>query len=301
MNGVFAHTGEMAAIGASIVWAIAVILFKKSGEQMHPIALNLFKNLLSFFLLIPTILLFGETLLHTAPLRDYLILLSSGILGIAIADTLFFKCLNLIGAGLYSIISCLYIPIVITLSILFLSETLTLWQVAGIIMIFIAVPVATLGNGNNRKEISRRDIRWGIFWGLSALAISAVGIVIAKPVLQHSPVLWATHTRLFGAIIVLAVIFLFHPRRREVLTLPISKSGWFYTTASSFAGAYLSMILWLAAMKLAQVSIVSSITQTSNVFIFIFAAVFLREPINWRRILGIILAVSGTLLATFGQ
>ena len=60
--------------------------------------------------------LWGEALLRPVPFDDYLLVLVSGALGIGIADTLFFKCLNTLGAGLTAIIDCLYSPFTIGLS-----------------------------------------------------------------------------------------------------------------------------------------------------------------------------------------
>ena len=50
--------GELFALGSAMVWALAVILFRRSGETLPPFELNLFKNLVGLVLLVPTILLF---------------------------------------------------------------------------------------------------------------------------------------------------------------------------------------------------------------------------------------------------
>ena len=110
METINAHLGEATALLTAIIWALAVIMFKKSGEEVHPVGLNLFKVIMAGVLLVPTALLFGENLLRPAPIEDYLLLLLSGVLGIGIADTLFFKSLNALGAGLSAIVDCLYSP-----------------------------------------------------------------------------------------------------------------------------------------------------------------------------------------------
>ena len=69
------HLGEAMALAAAVTWALAVIFFRKSGEVVHPIGLNLFKNVMAAILLVPTAWLFGETLLRPAPMNDYLLLL----------------------------------------------------------------------------------------------------------------------------------------------------------------------------------------------------------------------------------
>jgi len=74
---------------AAVTWAFAVILFKKSGETVHPIGLNLFKDLFALVLFLPTMWLFGETLWRDAPAADYALLLASGALGIGLGDDVF--------------------------------------------------------------------------------------------------------------------------------------------------------------------------------------------------------------------
>jgi len=59
------------------------------------------------------------------------------------------------------------------------------------------------------------------------------------------------------------------------------------------------MVLWLAGMKYTQASIASALNQMSNVFIFIFAALLLKEKLTVFRIIGIVLGFIGSLLVTF--
>lgn len=298
MNSTIPHLGEIFALSTAIVWAFAVILFKKSGETVHPLALNLFKNLLALILLLPTMWLWGESIFLKVSSRDYLILMLSGALGIGIADTLFFKSLNLLGAGMTAIVGCLYSPFIIIASMLFLSESLTPFQFIGVFIIISAVLTSSSTKG--RGNLSRHNLIWGILWGVLSMANMAVGVVLFKPLLDHLPLLWVTEVRLFGGTLAVALILLFNPSRRTIMSSINSVRSWFYTISGSLTGAYLSMILWLAGMKLTQASNAAAINQTSNIFIFIFAAIILKEKINLQRVLAIILAVCGALMVTFG-
>jgi len=291
------HIGETLSLLTAVAWAFAVILFKKSGETVHPVALNLYKNILAMILVLPTIPLFGETLFRSIPTNEYLLLLASGALGIGVADTLFFKSLNLLGAGLVAIVDCLYSPFIIGLSLVWLGDSLTVWQVVGVIMIISAVMTATSKKGSGK--ITRRNLWLGILFGVLAMATMAVGIVMIKPLLNRSPLLWVTEVRMVGGVMVLAVVLALHRKRRAIIGTIITTKGWRYTLSGSFVGAYLSMILWLAGMKYTYTSIAAAVSQTSNIFIFILAAVFLHEPINRQRMAGIILGVAGVLLVTF--
>lgn len=293
----FPYMGETYALVTALIWAFAVVFFKRSGETFHPVALNLFKSVFSVVLVIPTMYLLGETVFRPAPTHEYLILIVSGALGIGIADTLFFKSLNLLGAGLSAIVDCLYAPFIITMSLIWLDESLSVWQFVGAAMIVSAV--LTAASRDPQSALSRRDLWWGVFFGAAAQAANAVGIVMVKPLLGRSPLLWACLIRLIGGMIVLGAVLLFHPGRRAICRTMAVRAGWKFAVPGAFFGTYIALLLWLAGMKYAQASVASALNQTSNIFIFLFAAWLLHEPINRQRTIGIILGVAGAILVTF--
>ncbi|MBU0509402.1 DMT family transporter [bacterium] len=292
------YFGEILALCTALVWAFAVILFKKSGEHVHPIALNLFKNVLAAALIIPTMWIVGDSLWLPLPKREYLLLLISGALGIGIADTLFFMSLNRLGAGLSAIADCLYSPSMISLSLIFLGERLTLWQVIGAAMIVLAVVGITLGK--RAGHLSRAQLWAGILWAFLAVFLMAASVILIKPILSRSPLLWVTEWRLLGGIVVLLPILFLHRDWRGIALTATSVRHWGYMFSGSFVGAYVSMILWLGSLKFAQVSTASALHQSSNVFVFIFAFLLLREPIDLQRVLAIVFAVAGAYLVMFG-
>lgn len=291
------YFGEILAFSTAMIWAMAVILFKKSGESVHPIGLNIYKGILSFILIELTMIFLGQELIKDIPLYDYGILLLSGSLGIAVADTLFFKTLNLLGAGLTAIVDCLYSPFMITLSMIFLSEQMTFLQIIGVLMIISAVVIAS--KPKDTAHIPKKDLYLGIFMGAMAMLSMAVSIVIAKPLLDQLSLLWVTNTRMVGALITLGIILPFFRERKQIIGSITNMGNMKYMLPGSFLGAYLALVLWLGGMKYAQISVAAALNQTSNVFIFIFAAIFLKETITTRKTAAIIMALSGVFLVTF--
>ncbi len=292
------YLGEGLSLLSAVLWAVAVILFRKSGEKVHPLALNMFKNTLAFVLLLPTIWFFGETLIRPVPSSSYILLLLSGVIGIGLGDTMFFASLNLLGAGLTGIVICMYSPFIIMLSVLWLGESLTLLQVIGALLIISAVLIATIEKRD--EKISHSRLLFGILSGVFSSACMAVGIVMIKPLLERSPLLWLTEVRLVGGTVALVLFLLLHPGRHRIMNSLILRKSWQYTISGSFFGAYIAMIVWLAGMKYTLASIASALNQTSTIFIFIFAGIFLKEPFNVRRTIGIILAVMGVFLVSLG-
>lgn len=294
----FPHLGETLSLACAFVWAIAIILFKKSGESVPPLGLNLFKNIVGLLLLVPTIIILRQALIVKAPLADYLLLLASGVIGIGLADTLFFKSLNLIGAGLSAIVDCLYSPFVIGLSILFLGENMSGLQMVGVLLIISAILAISLQK--NIKSISRRDFIWGILLGVFSIALMAIGIVMVKPLLNRSPVLWVVMVRLLAGCISLGLIILFCSDCKKITASLLSIKNWRFMLPGSFLGAFLALILWIAGMKYTQASTASALNQTSSIFVFVLAAIFLKEPINRIRVIGIVLAFAGVIMVCFG-
>lgn len=293
------YLGEILSLTCAVVWAYAVILFKISGDSVHPIGLNSFKNVMAAVLFLPTMWLFGQSLWDSSvSLNDYAIIYLSGALGIGIADTFFFQCLNRVGASVTAIIDCFYSPSVVFFSYLWLDETLTVLQLIGVMLIISAVITATYRPG--AKPTNRKTMIIGIAYGIAAMLLMALGVVIVKPVLDRQPLLWVTEHRVIGGIIVLILVLIFHKDRRPIMKSVMSINNRKSMIWGSFIGAYLSMILWLGGIKFTKASIASALNQTTNIFIFIFAALILKEAINSRKIIGIIFAVCGALLLTFG-
>jgi len=296
MHSVFPLAGEALSLLTAVVWALAVTLFRKSGETVHPLALNVFKNSLALVLLVPTIWLFGQTLWLEAPTRIYAVLFLSGAIGIGIGDTLFFQSLNRLGAGLTGIVVCMYSPFIIAFSHVWLHESLSFLQLIGAFLIIFAVLFTTV-HKTSRDNMPARPFL-AIVYGVLASAAMAGGVVLMKPLLGTYPVVWVAEIRLIGGMVALAIILLIHSGRKRILASLASTTNRGYTLGGSLLGAYVSMILWIAGMKYTQASTASALNQTSTIFIFIFAGLLLREPITFRRAVGISIAFVGAFLVS---
>ena len=113
--------GELFALSSAMVWALAVILFRRSGETLPAFELNLFKNCFGMVLMVPTILLVDGLELPEYTSIELILVFFSGLFGIAVADTWYLKALNTMGASRTGIVSSLFSPFVILLSAIFLQ------------------------------------------------------------------------------------------------------------------------------------------------------------------------------------
>jgi len=288
--------GITCSIAAALFWSVAIILFKKSGDNFSPMALNLFKCTVTLVLLILTLLLCGIDLFPEKPAYDWIMFCVSGLLGIALADTLFFIALSRLGAGMTAIVDCLYLPIVIFISFIFLDEILGIKGLFGATLVFIAIFVGSA----SKKGVSVTGIDFyiGIILGIFAITLIAGSIVMLKRLLENTNVLWASFARVLAGTLGLYIVVLLSPGRKKLLAELYPSKTWFSALPASVAGNYIAMIAWLAGMKYTMVSVAAVLNQLSTVFIFILAAIFLKEPVTLPRVSATILAVSGAILAT---
>jgi drug/metabolite transporter (DMT)-like permease len=68
---------------------------------------------------------------------------------------------------------------------------------------------------------------------------------------------------------------------------------WVSIFMGSLLGTWLALIVWMAGFKYTQASTASILNQTSVIFIVILAAMFLREPIGWKKAAGSLLGFCG--------
>jgi drug/metabolite transporter (DMT)-like permease len=290
------HLGELLSIAAALVWAVSVVLFRVSGRKTGPLALNFFKNTVAVVLLLATFAVTRQTLLRQAPALDYLLLAASGVVGISIADTLFFRSLNVVGAGLSQVAGLSYSPFVIVFTFAFLGERLTPGDLAGAGLIVLGI---FLSSGHEPPgSIGRAALRRGIGLATLSFALMAAGVTLAKPVLDRSPVLWATTVRLVAGVAALAAMALVSPRWRYLWRTLRPSPSWRVSVPAAVLGAYVAMIVWIAGMKFTQASTASILNQTSVVFVLPIAAFALKERVTLRKTLSVALALAGVALVT---
>jgi drug/metabolite transporter (DMT)-like permease len=292
------HAGEMWAILAALFWAIAVVLFKKAGEEAPPLALNLFKDAVALVCFVPVLIVSSRTLAPSWSLQTWLLVAASGILGISIADTMYFMALNRLGASFTAVVNCLYFPSLALLAHFFLGERVSGTDLVGGGLVVAAILVGAAGRP--QAGSSRRDITTGILVGAGAEIVVGVGVILVDGILHTAPVLWTTTFRLLAGTVALVPILALRPERHILGRLFRPSPWWRLAVPASILGAALAMWAWLQAFALIGVSRAAILNQLSTIFIFVLAALVLKEPVTPRRLVAVVLAFAGAALVVLG-
>lgn len=293
--------GETLSIGCALTWAVGVIIYKRLGEDIPPLRLCLLKNLIVLLMVTATVAVLLSPLATAFGLQrlewpDFglptvLLALASGLIGIAVADTLYLRALNRVGAGRMGVVGNLYSPFVIVLSFLFLGERLSLLQICGFMLVMAGLFVV---NAPTRlDQVDRSALRRGVLEGALAMALMAIAIVMMKRTLEAEPFWWLVLLRVSGAVLGLVALVAVSPALRSDWRRTGRPQRWGTLLAAAFVGQYLSMSMWLAGYKYTDASIASILNETASIFILVLAALFLREALGRRSLLGVTLTFSG--------
>jgi drug/metabolite transporter (DMT)-like permease len=170
--------GQVLALSCAVSWALAVMLLRRCGESLPAFELNLFKNGLGLALVALSIPVLQDLAIPEYSLVDLMVSLLSGFLGIAVADTWYLRALNLMGASRTGIVASSFSPFVIILSVLFLDESLSGWQVPGFGLVMAGILLVTWRQSSS--EVSPANLRRGALYATCGVFMMAVGVFMVK-------------------------------------------------------------------------------------------------------------------------
>lgn len=284
--------GEILSLLCALIWAFAVIFYKKAGDHFNAYEMSLFKAILVFLLMIPTVLVTDGMNVPQVSISQFTIISISGVIGIMLADYFYLRALQLIGASLTGITGSLYSPFVVALSMLYLGESLNNIQIIG--MMLVLSGVVLVGYRKKSLLVEHPPVK-GFIFAVLAVFFTALGIVIIKPVSNELPFFWIILIRSFGGVV---AMILYGLLIRESLSIrhiiKSDKIGWLF--AGAFLGQYLSMMIWVAGYKYTSASIASILNETASVFILILSWLMLGEHLSKRKLVGIAITTTGVLL-----
>lgn len=287
--------GELAALSAALIWAIASVVYISLGKQLPPLMLNLSKSAIAVVLILLTLGLRGDFLPDSTPTAVGLLLLS-GAIGIGFGDTAFFEALNCLGARRCLLMEALAPPLTALLALIFLGEQLTALSYLGIGLTVAGVSWVIVERVPDRGQGNFRPLR-GVGFGMIAALGQAGGSVMSRAALAGTEIspLWSTLIRLAAGVAVLLVWAAFQQRGKQGFRPLRSPRLLAILTLASFFGTYLAIWLQQTAFKFTAAGIAQSLSATSPLFV-IPVAIWMGDRVSPRAILGVLIALGGVWL-----
>lgn len=290
-----ANIGIIAALVSTLAWAVSGVLFKILGERLDPIGMTAAKTFFSVLLLLPVVLIFYD---FSLTWNHFLLIALSGLIGIAVGDTLFFAALSKLSPLLLSII-LLVCPDIFSgiLGIVFLGEMPSLYTWIGIICILTAMGYLAIHDALQEKQTRSTII--GVALGLLSIICTAVSMTLIKPILQGESVVKVTMFRMLFGFIALVCAGLKNWQLKKWLTSFVASFDytWKFIAATclvTYGGFYLSML----SVKHLDIVVASTLMALEPLFIIPAMIILKKHKTDWKEIFFLLLAVAGILIIT---
>ena len=286
--------GQVAAILTAFCWAIGSTNFEKAGKKIGSVNLNLMRLVFAFaFSCIYTFFSRGYMLPADASGTIWFWLVISGFTGMFIGDLLLFEAFVTVGARISMLIyAC--VPIFSTiLAYVFLKETMTIRQIAGMLITISGIAIAILDSDNSRRKVKFSHPIAGILFALGGAIAQAIGYVIGKYGMGGYDAFAATQIRILSGIIGFAVFFTFKKQWKSFFLSFRQTDAVKPAIIASFFGPFIGVSLSLFAVQRVNPGIASTLMSITPVILIFYAIIFKGEKIRVKEIIGSILCIIG--------
>jgi drug/metabolite transporter (DMT)-like permease len=278
-----------AALGSALSWALGSVLFRRLGDRLPPVSLTFAKGAVGTLLLGVAAAFVGW---QPVGIEAAVLLALSGLLGIALGDTLFFMALNSLGAQATVILFTVGQVLTVVMAVLWLGERPNPMDWAGVGLILTGVTAVMW----SRSEGGGTSTLKGAAWGLLAVLAMSVSVIMAKEAVIVVGSVQATFIRFcvgtagiltFGHFTGHLLQDLEALREPRFLGLFLGSVG-----VVTFGGFWLSML----AIANVEVVIANTLNATEPLFVVPLAALLLKERITAAVIFGSVATVCGMVL-----
>ncbi len=284
--------GIIFALGAAFCWTYACFLWRKQTRYFSSIQLNLLKNIIAFIIFLPILF----TIDIASHYREISILFLSGVIGIAIGDSLYITALNQIGTRKTLTVEALSPILASILGSIVLEEILPLKVWIGILLACLSLIGVAIQKETGVEIIrSNSSNKKGFISAFLSVFCAVIAGTLSRIVLINSDLnpFQTTEIRLFAGIFALLPAFNFTLIRSiQKVNLP-NKSRLLYAT---LLGTNLGILLQQYVFLLLPIGIGWTILSTSPAISLFFASSE-GEKISWESFLLTMSTILGVSIA----
>ncbi|WP_159737820.1 DMT family transporter [Vibrio atypicus] len=292
-----AFQGEIAAICAAIVWALATWIYSQFSHRFTAMQLNILKGCIASLMML-VVLPFGAMPESSIETTHLVVLAISGVIGIAIGDSAYFASLKRIGANKTLLLESLAPPLSGVLALVALGSVLSMQSWLGVLITTLAVTFVIF----QPDTANPSKANWvGIGYGLLASVCQASGVVISHYALVAGdlPPLLGALIRLSVGVLAVAVVIQFIEKRPfadiKQHVRELTRPSFLWLLAAIFVGTFLALWLQQIALKHANPAIAQTLIATSPLFM-LFIYLFKGEKVTVKSALGTLAAIGGISL-----
>jgi drug/metabolite transporter (DMT)-like permease len=293
--------GSFAALGTAFAWTFTSVVFEYAAKRIGSLALNFLRLVVAFlFLGIYGLLSRGLFIPIDAPASAWLWLSASGLVGFVIGDLCLFQAYIDIGARLSLLVYATTPIFTAILGFIAFGERLSVIGILGMAVTLGSIALVLSGKkgGDERHESSSR-VR-GLLLALGGALGQAGGLVLGKIGAGYGSDAMdpfaGTQARVVAGMLGFALVVAV---TRSWSGLGAALKDWkalVSLSAGAFFGPFLGVSLSLLAVQSGNTGVASAIMSITPILIIAPSALFFKEKVTLREIIGSVAAVGGVFL-----
>jgi len=283
--------GELASLGAAACWAVGLNLFRRDVREIGARPVNLFKGVCGSVLFVACLPLVGYV---QAPAASVAAIALSGVLGVAIGDTLLFHALSRLGAHRAALLNGIGPVLTVIGGWLLLDERLNGWEIGGIALATAGVTaVVYFRSADGPRPKIHRD---GVLFGLAAAACQSGGVLLTKHGLADMDAFSGSAVRLLAATASL-ILYGFIRRDLDLDLKRLFRAGPLARLVpATLVGTFCGLWLMQTGIKHVESGIANALLSTTPLFTLPIAVLVLKERMSPLAVVGSLVGVAGIVI-----
>lgn len=290
------YIGELASLGAAFLWSFSPFVFTLAARRIGTIQLNVTRLFIAGIFLFLTLIISGID--FSLSLSQFYLLCLSGFIGLVLGDTFLFKSFKEIGPRLTMLIMSLNPALAALISYFWLNENLSVFGIIGIGVTITGIMIVILEKEANGKKSSKIAVI-SLMYAILATLGQGIGLIFAKLAFMEGEIdsILATFTRISSSAVIFLILTLITKRFKDPVKLFANDLKSFgLVIIGSTLGPFLGVTLSLVAINYTQVGIAATLMATPPIIMLPLSAIFFKEKLSWKSIVGAIIAVGGVAI-----
>ena len=291
--------GTICALTAALAWAGSNTIIKSITTKIDTLSLNALRLCVASILLLAVISLSGRiTEFINTPLMPLAYVIISGIIGLAVGDTVFIKSLSYLDVSrAFPIAQCAYPVFTMFLAVSLLGESFTWVTGLGAFLVLLGIYLITStrkasGINSAPGRISGKGIVLALIAGIGW----AVATVTLKLGVMEMDPLVAGAIRISSAAIVLLPFALSQRKRGALQLRKYGSPSLALALTSGLISPGMGMVFFITAIQLLGAGKTAVLSATSPLFLLPFSVFILKERLTRLTLIGIFIGIAGICL-----
>ncbi len=235
--------------------------------------------------------------------ENWLYLITSGLIGFVFGDLCLFQAFVVVGARISMLLMALAPPMTALIGWIILGEKMSLLSWTGMIVTLSGIALVVLKREVRDEEAPQAFRKflfsyplWGILLGIGGALGQSAGLVLSKFGMRGYDAFASSQIRVMAGIVGFTVLLTIMKQWKNLAKGLSNYKAMGHLSVGAFFGPFLGVSFSLVAVQLTSTGIAATIMALVPVLIIPPSVILFKEKVNFKEVIGAILAVTGVVL-----